>query len=164
MIRSLLPLFKKIGLVEVLFSKTNTGEGLMPKISIIIPVYKVEKYLSRCLDSILAQTYQDWEAICVNDGSPDKCKKILAEYAQKDNRNKVITQKNQGISIARNNALKQVKGVYVCFLDSDDELEPTFLEEPYKAITKENADMAVCGFHQGTEKINCPKTKQHTVI
>ena len=66
----------------------------MPKISIIIPVYKVEDYLVSCLDSVLDQTFKDWEAICVNDGSPDKCGEILAEYAQSDNRIKVINQEN----------------------------------------------------------------------
>ena len=70
-----------------------------PKVSIIIPVYNVEKYLKNCLNSILAQTFTDWEAVCVNDGSPDKSEEILKQYAQKDGRFKVISQNNQGLSI-----------------------------------------------------------------
>ena len=101
----------------------------MPKISIIIPVYKVEEYLPACLDSVLAQTFTDWEAICVNDGSPDNCGAILAEYAQKDSRIKVISQENQGVSVARNKALENAQGEYISFLDSDDELAPTFLQK-----------------------------------
>ena len=98
------------------------------KISIIIPIYKVEKYLQSCLDSVLAQTFKDWEAICVNDGSPDNSGKILTEYAKKDPRIKIITQNNQGPSVARNNGLKQANGKYIFFLDSDDFIHPQLLE------------------------------------
>ena len=124
----------------------------MPKISIIIPVYKVEAYLPACLDSVLAQTFSDWEAICVNDGSPDNCGKILSEYAQKDSRIKVITQENQGVSVARNKALENAQGKYICFLDSDDELAPTFLQKMYQAIMDTNSDMVWCDFQQGEVK------------
>ncbi|MBQ4472318.1 MAG: glycosyltransferase family 2 protein [Alphaproteobacteria bacterium] len=129
----------------------------MPQISIIIPVYKVEKYLPACLDSVLAQTVQDWEAICVNDGSPDKCGEILKKYAKKDKRIKVIVQKNLGISVARNNALKQVKGDYICFLDSDDELNPTFFEKMLKSLEETGADVASCDYQQGTQKVKWPQ-------
>lgn len=124
----------------------------MSKISIIIPVYKVEAYLSACLDSLLAQTFPDWEVICVNDGSPDNCGKILAEYTQKDNRIKVITQENQGVSVVRNKALEVAQGEYICFLDSDDELAPTFLQKMYQAIQDTNSDMVWCDFQQGEVK------------
>ncbi|MGI2120105.1 glycosyltransferase family 2 protein [Shewanella oncorhynchi] len=93
---------------------------MQPIISIIIPVYKVERFLARCLDSVLAQTYSDFEIICVNDGSPDNCGVILAEYEKNDNRIKVINQVNQGLSVARNTGLDFARGNYICFVDSDD--------------------------------------------
>lgn len=92
----------------------------MPQVSIIVPVYKVEPYIRRCLDSILAQTFTDWECILVDDGSPDDCGVICDEYAAKDSRFKVIHQENQGASVARNSALECVKGDYILFIDSDD--------------------------------------------
>lgn len=113
----------------------------MAKISVIIPVYNVEKYLVRCLDSVLGQTFKDFEVICVNDGSPDKSGEILSEYSKKDNRITVITQKNQGLSMARNNGLNIAKGEYVCFCDSDDTLHPQCFEIIYELIRKYDADM-----------------------
>ena len=92
----------------------------MPKISVIIPVYNVEKYLRECLDSLLNQTFKDIEIICVNDGSTDGSLNILNEYASKDSRFIIINQNNQGLSAARNNGLNVAKGDYVAFLDSDD--------------------------------------------
>jgi glycosyltransferase involved in cell wall biosynthesis len=87
----------------------------MPKISVIIPVYNTEKYLSQCLDSVLTQTFQDFEVICVNDGSTDGSLAILEEYAKKDPRIIVLTQVNQGQSVARNEGMNQIHGEYVCF-------------------------------------------------
>ncbi|MGN0919431.1 MAG: glycosyltransferase family 2 protein, partial [Alphaproteobacteria bacterium] len=124
----------------------------VPFISLVIPVYKVEKYLPACLDSVLAQTFQEWEAICVNDGSPDGCGKILAEYGQKDKRFKIITQQNQGVSVARNEALEQAVGRYICFLDSDDELAPAFLEKMLTALKENQADIVSCEIQQGEDK------------
>ena len=98
------------------------------RFSIIIPVYNVEKYLRDCLDSVLAQTYPDWEAVCVNDGSTDGSGTILEEYASKDSRFKVITKANGGLSSARNAGLERAEGDYVLFLDSDDWLEVKALE------------------------------------
>ena len=115
-------------------------------ISIIIPIYNVEKYLPDCLNSILSQTFTDWEVICVNDGSPDKCGKILTEYARKDQRIKVITQKNLGVSSARNNGLKRAKGDYFCFLDADDALHPDFLKVMLDGIEKYNVPVIGCNF------------------
>ena len=99
------------------------------RFSIIIPVYNVEPYLRQCLDSVLAQTFGDWEAICVNDGSTDGSAAILEEYAVKDSRFKVITQANAGLSAARNTGLKEAQGDYVLFLDSDDWLETGTLKK-----------------------------------
>ena len=96
--------------------------------SVIIPVYNVEKYLRACLDSVLNQTFSDWEAVCVNDGSTDGSAAILREYAAKDNRFLVVEQPNAGLSAARNTGLKHAVGDYVLFLDSDDWLETNALE------------------------------------
>ena len=90
------------------------------KISVIIPVYNVEKYLPRCLDSIILQTYENLEIICVNDGSTDNSAKILADYAAKDKRIRIIDQKNQGASVARNTGMETMTGGYFTFVDSDD--------------------------------------------
>lgn len=94
-----------------------------PKISIIIPVYKVEQYLPKCVDSILAQTYQDWELLLIDDGSPDNSGKICDEYAQKDKRIRVFHKENGGVSSARNLGLDYAEGKYIWFVDSDDWIE-----------------------------------------
>lgn len=100
----------------------------MPQISVIVPVYKVEQYLRRCLDSIVAQTFTDWECILIDDGSPDDSGKICEEYAEKDKRFRVIHQVNAGVSAARNAGLDCAKGEWITFVDSDDWIEP----ETYK--------------------------------
>lgn len=105
-----------------------------PTISIIVPVYKVEKYLSRCLDSILNQTFQNFELILVDDGSPDRCGDICDEYAVKDKRVKVIHKDNGGVSSARNTALNIAQGEYIMFCDSDDYVEPDWIQIMYEAI------------------------------
>ena len=107
----------------------------MPKFSIIITVYNVEKYLKKCLESIKNQSYKDYEVIIVNDGSTDKSKDILDEYDYK-----VINQKNQGLSVARNNGVKKAKGDYLIFLDSDDYIEKDLLKEINKSL-KNNPDI-----------------------
>ena len=96
--------------------------------SIIIPVYNVEKYLRECLDSVVRQSFADWEAICVNDGSTDNSAEVLEDYAAKDSRFKVVTQANGGLSAARNTGLKHATGDYVLFLDSDDWLGENALQ------------------------------------
>lgn len=106
--------------------------------SVIIPVYNVELYLRDCLDSVLHQTFADWEAVCVNDGSTDSSAAILAEYVEKDNRFKMIAQVNEGLSSARNTGIKEAKGDYILFLDSDDWLEPNALETIAKALNDED--------------------------
>ena len=95
----------------------------MPKISVIIPVYNAEKYLRVCLDSVVNQTLEDIEIICVNDGSTDKSSNILKEYAEKDGRIIILTQKNQGAAIARNKGISVAKGEYLSLLDCDDFFE-----------------------------------------
>ncbi len=111
------------------------------KISIIIPVYNVEKYLARCLDSVLGQTFQNWEAICINDGSPDNSIEILNNYAKKDSRFKIIDQKNGGISKARNAGIQKVTGDYILFLDSDDFIHPQTMEIAHKFAEKNKTDI-----------------------
>lgn len=113
----------------------------MPTISVIIPVYNVEPFLRRCLDSLLDQTYTDWEAICVNDGSPDNSQAILEEYAKKDSRFIILVQKNKGLSEARNTGMRSARGDYLIFLDSDDFIHPQTLEIALSLATKEHADL-----------------------
>lgn len=112
-----------------------------PLISIVIPVYNAEKYLRACLDSVLAQTYKNWEAICVNDGSSDNSAKILEEYAAKDARFHIINQQNSGLAGARNSGIKKVNGTYLMYLDSDDIWHPQTLEILQNVMEKSNADM-----------------------
>ena len=121
----------------------------MPKVSVIIPVYNTEKYLRKCLDSVCNQTLSDIEIICINDCSTDGSLSILREYAQKDNRFKVIDFKeNQGAAIARNLGIDEACGEYIAFLDSDDFYNLDFLEKLYSITQKENADIAKgCYFH-----------------
>ena len=117
-----------------------------------MPVYNTGKYLERCLNSILNQTYTNWELIVVNDGSTDNSLEILKSYAQKDNRITVLEQENQGQAVARNKALDLVKGEYICFIDSDDWVDVDFLEELYKAITSTNSEIVMSNFFFSTDK------------
>ncbi len=113
----------------------------MPKISVIIPVYNTEKYLAACLDSVLAQTFADIEIICINDGSTDRSGDILAKYAKKDKRIRVITQTNKGVVASRNIAIKDATGEYIYTLDSDDIIDSTTLEKSYNAIMAGKGDI-----------------------
>ena len=127
-------------------------------VSVIVPVYKVEKYLSKCLDSIVNQTYKNLEIILVDDGSPDNSGKICDEYAQKDSRIKVIHKENGGLSSARNAGLDIATGEYIAFADSDDSVHLDFVEKLYRAIKEENADIACCSvedFIEDKNKIEC---------
>lgn len=117
---------------------------IQPLISIIIPIYKVEPYLRRCLDSIVKQTYTNLEIILIDDGSPDGCPKICDEYASKDCRIVVIHKKNGGQSEARNQGLDICKGDYISFVDSDDWVEPTYIEDLLNLAIKDDADIVVC--------------------
>ena len=113
-------------------------------ISVIVPVYKVEPYLDRCVQSILNQTYKDFELLLVDDGSPDRCGRMCDEWAQRDARVQVIHKPNGGLSDARNAGIERAKGEYLCFVDSDDRIAEDMLEHLYQLLTDTNADMA-CG-------------------
>ncbi len=114
----------------------------MPKFSIIIPVYNVEEYLKECLESIINQSFKDFEVICVNDGSTDNSLKILQKYAENDERFKVLNQENQGQGVARNNALKIANGEYILFVDPDDFVEFDMLEVLKERLDVQNVDVA----------------------
>ena len=116
----------------------------MDLISVIVPVYKVEKYLRRCVDSIINQTYKNLEIILVDDGSPDNCPAICDEYAKKDYRIKVIHKENGGLSSARNAGLDIADGKYLGFVDSDDYIAPEMYEKLYQLITGNNSQIVVC--------------------
>ncbi len=113
-------------------------------ISVIIPVYKVEKYLCRCVDSVLAQTYANMEIILVDDGSPDNCPVMCDEYARQDSRVKVIHQENAGLSGARNAGIDMAQGQWLAFVDSDDYLAADFLERLYQACVDTGSNLSVC--------------------
>ncbi len=117
----------------------------MDKISVIVPVYKVEAYLPKCLDSILEQTYKNLEIILVDDGSPDNCPSICDNYAMRDNRIIVIHKTNGGLSSARNIGLDKCTGEYVIFIDSDDWMENSMIYELYNTLKTANVDIATCG-------------------
>lgn len=119
-----------------------------PLISVIVPVYNTAKYLSACLDSVIHQTYQNLEIILINDGSTDNSSSIIQDYVKKDSRIKVINQKNQGLSGARNQGLKKATGDYVTFVDSDDKIAPTMLANLISALQKTHSDIAVCSFQE----------------
>lgn len=116
----------------------------MPKISVIVPVYNVEKYLNRCVDSILNQSLQDFEIILVNDGSTDYSPKICDEYAQKDKRIRVIHKKNARVAAARNDGFRVAQGEFISLIDSDDWIEPTMYEEMYTKATQLKCDFVMC--------------------
>ena len=116
-----------------------------PKISIIVPIYKVEKYLNRCIQSILNQTFHDFELILVDDGSPDNCPKMCDSWSEKDSRIKVIHKANGGASSARNAGLRIARGEYIAFVDSDDWVHPQMYQTLYSMAVKNYADMAMCG-------------------
>jgi len=117
------------------------------KISIIVPCYKVEKYLPRCLDSLVNQTLPDIEIICINDGSPDNCINILKEYREKYGEKIVIIDKqNEGVWRGRKDGIKKAQGEFIGFVDSDDYVALDFAEKLYTAAKKNDADIAVCGF------------------
>ncbi len=119
----------------------------MAEISIVVPVYNVEKYLEKCLDSLLNQTFTDVEILLVDDGSTDHSLKICKNYAEKDGRIRVIHQLNQGLSAARNTGIENATGKYIGFIDSDDYIDEDMYEYLYNQITNQKADIAVCGIY-----------------
>lgn len=129
------------------------------EISIIIPVYNVEKYLTRCLDSVLEQSFGDFEVILLNDGSTDGSGEICREYAAKDGRIKLFNQTNQGLSMARNNAMKQAQGRYIWFLDSDDCIHPQLLQLLHQLAEKEQADMVCFEYEECRDGQPAPESR-----
>ncbi|MBR1676338.1 MAG: glycosyltransferase [Clostridia bacterium] len=116
----------------------------MPKISVIVPIYKVEQYLKKCVDSILKQTFKDIEVILVDDGSPDNCPRLCDEFAEQDNRIKVIHKQNGGVSAARNSGLDIATGEYIAFVDSDDYIESNMYSSMINIAEKYNSDIVMC--------------------
>ena len=126
----------------------------MELISIVIPIYNVEPYLRRSLDSLLAQSHERWEAILVDDGSPDACGNVADEYASRDGRFKVIHKANEGVSKARNVGMEQASGKYLLFLDPDDFFHPQLMELCLRAAEAEDADMVTFTYHHFYRTIN----------
>ena len=125
-----------------------------PLISVVVPVYNVEKYLPNCVDSLLNQTWKNLEIILVDDGSPDNSWSIMQDYARRDSRVKLLRQKNGGLSAARNAGVDAAKGEYIGFLDSDDYLAPETYELLYRAMVKYDAQIALCSFEYVDEQGN----------
>ena len=119
-----------------------------PKVSIIVPIYNSEKYMNKCIESILNQTLTEIEIILVNDGSTDNSGKIIDNYAKKDKRIKVIHQENSGPSVARNKGINIAKGKYIGFVDSDDYIEESMYEEMYEYANKSKVQMAMCSYNE----------------
>jgi glycosyltransferase involved in cell wall biosynthesis len=124
---------------------------VMNKISVIVPIYKVEKYLTKCLDSIINQSYKNLEIILVDDGSPDNCPVICDEYAKRDNRIKVIHKRNSGLSAARNTGIKMASGDYVSFIDSDDWLDQGTFEHITSSLKDNRVDCLRMGYYKNND-------------
>ncbi|EOP66407.1 MULTISPECIES: glycosyltransferase family 2 protein [Bacillus cereus group] len=133
------------------------------KISVIVPIYNMECYLRRCLDSLIAQSYSDLEIITINDGSTDASLDILYEYAQKDSRIIVVEKENKGVSSARNMGIEMATGAYIGFVDPDDWIDKNMYESMYSAGVKENADIVMCTYvrefehYSKIKQFNCPR-------
>lgn len=121
-----------------------------PLVTVVVPIYNVEKHLKRCVDSILNQTYRNLEVILVDDGSPDNCPQICDEYAKRDNRVKVIHKANAGLGMARNTGIDNATGEYICFFDSDDYVDADTVKECCELAEKENADLVCFGHSEET--------------
>ena len=132
----------------------------MPAISVIVPVYKVEAFLRPCVDSILAQTFQDFELILVDDGSPDNCGAICDEYSAKDSCIRVIHQENGGLSAARNTGIDAARGEYLTFIDSDDYVREDYLARLLQIISSNGAEISVCGMCEFREDGPIPSRKE----
>ena len=132
-------------------------------ISIIIPVYKVEKYLEKCIESVLKQTYTNLQIILVDDGSPDNCGKICDEYAKKDSRIEVIHKVNGGLSDARNVGISKAKGRYIGFVDSDDYIKEDMYEILLNLIKKYDADVSICNLYDVIDGNECIRNKENGI-
>lgn len=132
-------------------------------ISIVVPVYKSEKTLHRCVDSLLRQTFGDIEVLLVVDGSPDRSAEICEEYAAKDARVRVLYRHNEGVSQARNRGVEHASGEYICFVDSDDFIEASTCERMLGIMEEEQADLVIAGFHHwylGRDVKKCPRAEK----
>lgn len=140
----------------------------MPLISVIVPVYNVEKYLDACVESIVNQTYKELEIILVDDGSPDRCPEMCDAWAKKDSRIKVIHKENGGLSDARNCGMKVATGEYIGFVDSDDLIHPQMFEKLFDVISKTNADIAQCNYIKFSDYLSvnfeCNSQKNDVII
>ena len=134
-----------------------------PLISIIIPVYKVEKYLEKCIKSVLSQTYKNLQIILVDDGSPDNCGNICDDYARVDNRIEVIHKANGGLSDARNVGLKAARGEYIGFVDSDDYVSNEMFENLYNTLISNDVDVSICNFYIVIDNKNIIKNADNGV-
>lgn len=138
----------------------------MSTISVIVPVYKVEQYLDRCVESILAQTFKDLEIILVDDGSPDACPQMCDKWAEQHQNIKVVHKPNGGLSSARNAGIEVASGDYIGFIDSDDYILPDMYECLFNALTENGADMSICGYQyidQTTGEVDLVETGKSTL-
>ena len=136
-------------------------------ITIVVPVYKEEEYLNRCVDSILNQTYTDFELLLVDDGSPDNSGNLCDELAEKHNKILVLHQENQGQAAARNNGVKTAHGEWLHFVDCDDSLHPQMLESLYNAVSEDNVKLAMCSAIQDKslpDDFNCHKNVKFEIF
>lgn len=134
------------------------------KVSIIVPVYNVQEYIKNCLDSLLAQTYSDVEIICINDGSTDASGDVCDDYRRKDERVKVHHLKNHGVSYARNYGMSVMEGAWFCFVDSDDWVEPNFVERMYELAIENQCDVVACGVDKTYEYVMGTKDCEEQVF
>lgn len=138
------------------------------KVSVIIPVYNVEMYLEKCIDSVINQIYKNIEIIIVNDGSTDNCEKIIKRYRNIDNRIIYVKQGNNGLSSARNAGIKIATGEYVCFIDSDDWVSNKFVSNMIKTIKDNKSDIVICNmeyiYSNGRKKGNVPQINEHNTV
>lgn len=134
------------------------------KISIIIPVYNVQAYIDRCLNSVLMQTYSNFEVICIDDGSKDDSGKICDSFCAKDNRISVYHMENHGVSHARNCGLSLMQGAWFCFVDPDDWIEPNYIEKMYSLAKDKNCDIVACGIDKTYEYVTGIKESEEHIF
>lgn len=157
--------------------KAIVTSDLNEKISIIIPVYNAQEYLEKCLNSILLQSYANFEVICVDDGSTDNSGELCEKFREKDKRFRVFHVENHGVSYARNYALSLIEGAWFCFVDADDWIEPNYLDKLHSIAVQNECDVAACSFYKegvwysqksnkgkGTLILNSPKECVHNFI
>lgn len=140
----------------------KSGSCQNEPVSVIVPIYKVEKFLNNCIKSIVHQTYKNLEIILVDDGSPDTCPQICDKWAKKDNRIKVIHKQNGGLSDARNIGIKTATGQYLCFIDSDDVIDSNYVKFLYNSLKETNADIAICKYQKFCNEENIEKIVSNT--